>query len=257
MYRNDSYILTRCRKGLYNFDRPNGRSNFSSTHYQIRRNCCQTSKVMEEQTRSTSKQAILDAAQELLARHGYAGLSMRELAIESGLAKATIYHYFQDKEEIFRQVLERDMRTVHEHVLAAIAQEEGCLAKLRAFVYTMFALMYARRTIMMSVLRELGENKQLLREVMCTHRRTYLGPLMEIIQQGVNEGILRPVNVEYTTYSLLGMINAFVAFKFYLYDPDAAVVDSGGATIGEDVAEHTFHLILEGLQRAPSATSSP
>ena len=182
---------------------------------------------------------------------------MRELAIESGLAKATIYHYFQDKEEIFRQVLERDMRTVHEHVLTAIDKEDGCLAKVRAFVYTMFSLMHARQSIIMSVLRELGENKQLLRDVMCVHRKTHLGPLMTLLQQGVDEGIFRPVNIEYTTYSLLGMINAFVAFNFYFRDPNDADLSSNNAMICEDVAEHTVQLILEGLQKQPSVTSSP
>lgn len=150
------------------------------------------------------------------------------------------------------------MRTVHEDILAAVAKEEGCLAKLRAFVYTMFALAHTRRSIIMSVLRELGENKQLFREVICVHRQTHLSPLMALIQQGVDEGIFRPVNVEYTTYSLLGMINSFVAFKFYLHDPNVATQGSHDISIGEDVADHTLRLILEGLQQPPpAATSSP
>ncbi len=199
---------------------------------------------MEEQTLSTSKQAILDAAQALLARHGYAGLSMRELALESGLAKATIYHYFQDKEEIFRQVLERDMLTVQEHLLRAIAAESGSLAKLRAVIYTLFSLMQARRTIIMSMLRELGENKQVFHEVICAHRDTHLRLLMGLIQTGIDEGVFRPVNVEYTTYSLLGMINTFVFFRLYLSDADVTNV-----AIDADAAEHTLQLILEGLQK--------
>jgi len=207
---------------------------------------------MEEQTISTSKQTILDAAQALLARHGYAGLSMRELALESGLAKATIYHYFQDKEEIFRQVLERDMQSVHEHLLRAIAAESSSLAKLRAVIYTLFSLMQARRTIMMSVLRELGENKQVFHEVICAHRDTHLKLLMELIQAGIDEGVFRPVNVEYTTYSLLGMINTFVFFRLYLTDAHVKPLDSDA-----DAAEHTLQLLLEGLQRPTSATASP
>ncbi|MEZ4729031.1 MAG: TetR/AcrR family transcriptional regulator [Caldilineaceae bacterium] len=202
---------------------------------------------MEEQTLSSSKQAILDAAQDLLARHGYAGLSMRELAIESGVAKATIYHYFQDKEEIFRQVLERDMRTVHEHLVAAMAKEVDCLAQLRAVVYTMFSLIYARRAIIMGVIREIGENKQLFHEVMCAHRRTHLHPLMSLIQQGIDEGIFRPVNVEYTTYSLLGMINTFVVFRLHAQESGVILADTGNET-SEDIAEHTLQLILQGLQ---------
>lgn len=199
---------------------------------------------MEEQTLSTSKQAILDAAQALLARHGYAGLSMRELALESGLAKATIYHYFQDKEEIFRQVLERDMLTVQEHLLRAIAAESGSLAKLRAVIYTLFSLMQARRTIIMSMLRELGENKQVFHEVICSHRDTHLRLLMGLIQAGIDEGVFRPVNVEYTTYSLLGMINTFVFFRLYLSDADVTNI-----AIDTDAAAHTLQLILEGLQK--------
>lgn len=208
--------------------------------------------MMEEQTLSTSKQAILDAAQTLLARHGYAGLSMRELALESGLAKATIYHYFQDKEEIFRQVLGRDMQTVHEHLLRAMAAESGSLAKLRAVVYTLFSLMHARRTIMMSVLRELGENKQVFHEVICAHRDTHLRLLMGLIQAGIDEGVFRPVNVEYTTYSLLGMINTFVFFRLYLSD-----ADTDDITNGADAAEHTLQLMLEGLQKPTPTISSP
>jgi AcrR family transcriptional regulator len=205
---------------------------------------------MEEQTLSTSKQAILDAAQALLARHGYAGLSMRELALESGLAKATIYHYFQDKEEIFRQVLERDMLTVHNHLLRAMAAETSSLAKLRAVVYTLFSLMHARRTIIMSVLRELDENKQVFHKVICAHRHTHLHLLMGLIQAGIDEGVFRPLNVEYTTYSLLGMINSFVFFRLYLSDANEANADA-------DAAEHTLRLILEGLQKPTAATSSP
>lgn len=207
---------------------------------------------MEEQTLSTSKQAILDAAQALLARHGYAGLSMRELALESGLAKATIYHYFQDKEEIFRQVLARDMQTVHEHLMRAMAAETGSRAKLRAVVYTLFSLMHARRTIMMSVLRELGENKQVFHEVICAHRNTHLKLLMGLIQAGIDEGVFRPVNVEYTTYSLLGMINTFVFFRLYLTDTDANQANNNA-----DAAEHTLQIILEGLQRPAPAIASP
>ena len=203
---------------------------------------------MDEQTHSSSKQAILDAAQDLLARHGYAGLSMRELALESGLAKATIYHYFQDKEDIFRQVLERDMRTVHDHIMAVTAKEAGCLAKLRATIYAYFSLMHARRAIIMSVMREIGGNKPMLHEMMCNSRNLHLGPLMNLIQQGIDEGVFRPVNVEYTTYSLLGMINAFVIFQLYHNETNTSESNTHETNTSEDVGEHTLRLILGGLQ---------
>ena len=201
---------------------------------------------MEEQNLSTSKQAILDAAQELLGQYGYAGLSMRELAQASGLAKATIYHYFHDKEEIFRQVMERDMRLVHEHIVAAIENETSACGKLQAFIATYFALVHERRTSIMSVMREISKHKELFREVICAHRHTHLSPLMNLIQQGIDEGVFRPTNVEYTTYSLLGMLNSLAVFP--LFNEEGLDAHLGEAESQQAATEHILQLILSGIQ---------
>ncbi|MFV0644049.1 MAG: TetR/AcrR family transcriptional regulator, partial [Sphingomonadaceae bacterium] len=71
-----------------------------------------------------SREAILNAAEQIINYAGYAGLSMRELSTQSGLAKSTLYHYFEDKHQIYLSVLERDMaRTVND--LAAAAAIDG------------------------------------------------------------------------------------------------------------------------------------
>ncbi len=46
--------------------------------------------------------AILEAALVLFGRYGYRRTSIDELARETGIAKGTVYLYFQTKEEIFR-----------------------------------------------------------------------------------------------------------------------------------------------------------
>ncbi len=43
------------------------------------------------------RQAILDQAAQLFARHGYSATSMNQVAEACGLSKATLYHYFRDK----------------------------------------------------------------------------------------------------------------------------------------------------------------
>ena len=55
-------------------------------------------------TVSPQKLAILDVAQVLFTEQGYEGLSMRDLAQHCGLAKATIYHHFRDKENCYAAV---------------------------------------------------------------------------------------------------------------------------------------------------------
>ncbi len=161
---------------------------------------------------SPSKQQILDAAQKLLALHGYAGLSMRELAAASGLAKATIYHHFQDKDEIFRQVLQQDMHTVHAQLVAAANSAHDSEAQIRAIIRTYFQLMRARRAIIMNVLRELSQQESMLCDFINEQRHHYFAPIRNALQAGIDEGIFRPVNVEHTAISIVGMIHAFIVF---------------------------------------------
>jgi TetR/AcrR family transcriptional repressor of mexJK operon len=52
-------------------------------------------------------QAILDAAQKLFMEHGYELTSMDAVAREAGVSKLTIYSHFENKELLFRRVIER------------------------------------------------------------------------------------------------------------------------------------------------------
>ena len=194
---------------------------------------------------SASKQAILDAAQSLLAVHGYAGLSMRELASESGLAKATIYHHFHDKRDVFLNVLERDMQTVRTHITAAAAAESEPIGRLSAVIRTYFGLMHERRTVIMHVLRELGEEEEKLRDFLCHKRDQYFSQLVMILQQGMDEGVFRPLNPEFTAISMVGMINAFIVFR-NLIDEDATTVSQAE----DEIVDHTLRLLLHGVVKA-------
>jgi AcrR family transcriptional regulator len=186
---------------------------------------------------TTSKEAILDAAQSLLANHGYAGLSMRELAAESGLAKATIYHHFQDKNDVFRSVLQRDMTMVHTQIVAAADSTTTAVDKLSAVIRMYVVLMGERRTVIMSVLHELAQEESKLCEFIHNQRNCYFAPIATILEQGIAEGVFRPLNVEQAAISLVGMINAFVVFRVLAdtKEPD------------EEIINHTINLFLRGV----------
>lgn len=50
---------------------------------------------------------LLEAAFDLFADHGYASLSMRQLAAGLGVSTGTLYHYFTSKDDIFEQMVAR------------------------------------------------------------------------------------------------------------------------------------------------------
>ena len=62
---------------------------------------------------------ILEAALELLSRHGIAGVSMRAVAREAGVALGLVNYYYDDKTSLIRAALHR----VDEHDLKLVAPD--------------------------------------------------------------------------------------------------------------------------------------
>lgn len=63
---------------------------------------------MNQNDRSERSRAlILDTALKLFAHRGYGATSVRDIAEEAGLSKGNVYHHFEDKESIFRALLDR------------------------------------------------------------------------------------------------------------------------------------------------------
>lgn len=58
------------------------------------------------------RDSIVDEATRLFAERGYEGASMADLAERVGLRKASLFHHFPSKEQLYAAVLERPVRDV-------------------------------------------------------------------------------------------------------------------------------------------------
>src|SRR5438045_8534002 len=71
---------------------------------------------------------ILDAALEVFAERGFAAARLEDIAKRAGLSKGTIYLYFPNKEELFREVIRHTIIAQIERAereLAAAAQQSA------------------------------------------------------------------------------------------------------------------------------------
>ncbi|HEY0994608.1 MAG TPA: helix-turn-helix domain-containing protein, partial [Gemmatimonadaceae bacterium] len=64
---------------------------------------------------------IIDAALEVFGERGLAATRLEDVAKSAGVSKGTIYLYFQNKEDLFREM-------VRQNVVAQIARGEAVLA---------------------------------------------------------------------------------------------------------------------------------
>lgn len=78
--------------------------------------------IMDSAQPKSTRDAILDATDRLLARYGYKKMTIDDLAREVGIGKGSVYLHFESKEEIalshVDRIVERVKRRLHEIALS-------------------------------------------------------------------------------------------------------------------------------------------
>jgi AcrR family transcriptional regulator len=87
----------------------------------------------------TGRQRIIDAAFRKFADLGYSGVSMQQIADAAGVTKATLYHHFQDKEDLFLEMMREQFGRSQQRLEHAVDAGETFREKLVAYGNVMFS----------------------------------------------------------------------------------------------------------------------
>jgi AcrR family transcriptional regulator len=91
-----------------------------------------------ERERTARREAILDAAQELIASEGYYGLRMDAVADAAELSKGTLYLYFENKDALCAAVATRLIDTFLPFLQGALDDAETGLDAIRALLHAYY-----------------------------------------------------------------------------------------------------------------------
>jgi AcrR family transcriptional regulator len=91
---------------------------------------------VDEPSRERKRQEILARAARVFARHGFPGTDMQAIADAAGVAKGTLYLYFDGKEELFLAAVDQGMTCMRAAVDAAV---EGLTDPLEVIEKAIFA----------------------------------------------------------------------------------------------------------------------
>ena len=87
-----------------------------------------------EEKRQETVRKILDAAMEVFAEVGFAGARIDEIALRSGVNKATIYYRIGDKEALYESVLQDVFADTTERLLQNVKEAKDPEEKLRTYI---------------------------------------------------------------------------------------------------------------------------
>ena len=192
---------------------------------------------MAETSYLEPKRLILNAAERLIAEHGYAGFSMRELARESGLASGTIYHHFHDKREIYLRATERGVAQLVSRLGEAANAADTPTGCLRRVIAAYLSLASERRSLILALLRELGSLEEELRDVARRSWDKITGPVAAILREGTDSGSFRDVPMDIAVVALFGTMNTYIGRHLLLNEE----------TLDERAVDEILTFYLHGL----------
>lgn len=82
------------------------------------------------------KEDIIREAQKLFQLYGLKKTTMEDIAKALGKGKSTLYYYYQSKELIFEEVLQRELQEVFRQTQIAVESVESAEEKLKVFAVT-------------------------------------------------------------------------------------------------------------------------
>jgi TetR/AcrR family fatty acid metabolism transcriptional regulator len=88
---------------------------------------------------------ILDAARTEFATHGVGETTVDLIARAAGVAKGTVYLYYRSKDEILRQLLDRDLAELREETLPSIQAPGDLRERLRRYLTAMLGFFERKR----------------------------------------------------------------------------------------------------------------
>jgi TetR/AcrR family transcriptional repressor of nem operon len=158
----------------------------------------------------SSREKILDVAEALFARRGYAGVGLRQVADQVGLGKSSLFHHFPSKRHLYGEVLERVLRRIGEAIDPVLAAANDPVLRLERTIGALVDALAEVPTTARLLLRALFEDEEFGSETppeLLGAERTLariLGDFARLLEQGVEQGVFRRVSVPDTLQSLIG-----------------------------------------------------
>ncbi len=194
-----------------------------------------------------TRRSILDAARGLVAEGGFAAVQMTEVAKKAGVATGTLYRYFSSKEALCRQVF-REVSAREMGMLAEIASSDEPASERLVKVLRTFAGRAVRgRRLAYALLAEpLDVN---LAEERAFFRRTHADIFARIIEDGIDDGELRRIDVRIAAACIAGAIPTALIGPLA---PESHELDSNPDRTVEEIVN--FCLAGAGVARASGKT---
>ena len=113
-----------------------------------------TESISRQERKQRTRQALLDAALDLLGDRGFANLSLREVAKQAGIVPTAFYRHFASMDELGVALVEESMRSLRQMIRSARATRRASSELIAGSVRTLYEHVRAQRAHFRFIVRE-------------------------------------------------------------------------------------------------------
>lgn len=185
----------------------------------------------EARRRQALRRAIIEAAEKVMIRYGYAALTMDDVAREAEISKATVYNYFRSKGELVLELFLYYFEKFYQRLVKIKSEAKPAKEKLREIIA--FFLRFSRETEPISrvllvdkvflkkmriLVSETDESSDREKNLMMEIKKQREKIIMEgarIMVEGMERGEFRPIDPIMATRLVEALLQGFIHSRFW------------------------------------------
>uniref|UniRef100_A0A7V3ZZ40 TetR/AcrR family transcriptional regulator n=1 Tax=candidate division WOR-3 bacterium TaxID=2052148 RepID=A0A7V3ZZ40_UNCW3 len=181
-----------------------------------------------------TRERILIAARDVFGKKGFYETKMEDIAREAGVAKGTLYLYFQSKEELYQCLIKEGIKYFIHRLKEAIEVHDALEDKIRALIKTLILLIEENRDFIVRMVYEIplvNLWNDRIKNAILEEQKEFTEFLKSLIEGSLKKGLIYEGNVDILSNALIGMVMRPIFNSFM------------NGTISEDIEEEVFQIV--------------
>ena len=188
-----------------------------------------------------TRNKIIEAANQLFSKTGYDATGVAEICQAAGVSKGAFYHHFPTKQAVFMEILNsylNGLDTGFNLMRQEIHDVPQVILQMAEMVGSIFQTADIHLPIFLEFWTQANHDPQVWEATIAPYHR-YKSYFAEMIQEGIHEGSLQPVDAQLAARVLVSLAVGMLMQS--LFDPQG--------TNWQSEARQSMELLMNGISR--------
>ena len=148
------------------------------------------------------KEKIISAATRLFSRFGLEKTTMEDIAKAAKKGKSSLYYYFKSKEEVFAEVIKKEIAGLKTAIVEAIEKEDDPYNKFRKFVDARLNYLNEKADQYTNVKDEHLKHYEFVENLTADYSKWEISTIKNIVEYGRDKGLFEVTDLDSISQAL-------------------------------------------------------